>query len=232
MKQKLLNTLRNIKHSKGKTFFSETGEDSVLQQLFRSKSGRYIDVGSGHPVIGSNSYSFYKLGWTGVCIDPQPDLTLSYKILRPKDVFLPYLVGENKFQNLYEFENKLLSTTNTKVAKYHKSLGIEYKIVKHKCVSLQDLLPKKILPNENYFISFDVEGAEYDLIRQVDLINQRPRAFLVEVWSYPWIKNSKINRYFEKNNYQLFAYTGLTAIYIPKELNLKTISTRLNLSKL
>jgi FkbM family methyltransferase len=232
MKQQLMNCLRNVKHSKGKIYFSETGEDSVLQQLFKSKNGRYIDIGAGQPIIGSNSYCFYKMGWTGICIDPQPDLKLSYKILRPKDLFLPFLVGTNKNNTLYEFENKLLSTTNVKVANYHKSKGLKYTKVQHRCVSLQDYLPRKILPDDNYFISIDVEGSEYEIIKQIDLGNQRPRVILVETWNYPWAKKSQITSYLEYGNYQLFAYTGLTALFVPKELTLKTINMRLNLSKL
>ena len=232
MDQRLTNMLRNAKHSKGKIFFSETGEDILLQQLFRSKVGRYIDIGSGQPVIGSNSFLFYKMGWNGVCIDPQPNLALSYKILRPRDIFLPYLVGINEFENLYEFENKLLSTTNPKVAAYHKSNGLNYKIRKHKSVLVKDYLPQRISPDEDFFISIDIEGAEFDVIRQVDFENQRPRAILIELWGNPWNTRSRITSFLYKNNYQLFAYTGLTALFIPEELETKTIKFRSNLSVL
>ncbi len=231
MSKNFLSMLRNLKHARGKVFFSETAEDILLQQLFKSKVGKYLDIGSGQPVVGSNSYLFYKMGWNGVCIDPQPNLKLSYKLIRPRDLFLPYIVGNGKFKNLYEFDNKLLSTTNPKVAAYHKSKGLNYKISRQKSIELKDYLPETISPDENFFITIDIEGSEYDVIREINFQSQRPRAVLVETWQYPWSKGSLLNSIFYKNSYQLFAYTGLTALYIPNELNIKTIKLRSELSK-
>lgn len=232
MSRNFLSMLRNLKHTRGKVFFSETGEDVILQQLFKSKVGRYLDIGSGQPVVGSNSYLFYKMGWNGVCIDPQPNLKLSYKTIRPRDLFLPYIAGDGKSKNFYEFDNKLLSTTNPKVAAYHRSKGLNYKISYQKSIKLKNYLPKVISPDDNFFITIDIEGSEYDVIREINFRRQRPRAVLVETWQYPWSKESILNSIFYKNNYQLFAYTGLTALYIPNELDIKTIKLRSELSKL
>ena len=109
---------------------------------------------------------------------------------------------------------------------------INYKIRKHKSVLVKDYLPQRISPDEDFFISIDIEGAEFDVIRQVDFENQRPRAILIELWGNPWNTRSRITSFLYKNNYQLFAYTGLTALFIPEELETKTIKVRSNLSVL
>ena len=51
--------LRNLKHSKGKKYYSETGEDITISEVFNNQTGTYLDIGSGHPVIGSNTYYYY-----------------------------------------------------------------------------------------------------------------------------------------------------------------------------
>ena len=52
---------------KSKVSYSDFKEDLILEGIFGSLTGSYVDVGAGHPVIGSNSYLFYKKGWSGIC---------------------------------------------------------------------------------------------------------------------------------------------------------------------
>ena len=228
---KIKNLLKNIKHSRGKSFWSETGEDIILKSVFNSNEGKYIDIGSGQPIIGSNTFPFYKLGWTGICVDPTPNLELSWRILRPKDLFLPYVISNEKIKPLYEFENPLLSTTNHKVAQFHKSRGKPFTTRMLRGIKLKDYLPKIISPEENFFISIDVEGSELLILKNLNFVLQRPRALLIESWEFPWHKSSKISSYLQRFDYNLIAYTGLTALFVPKEINLKTFEFRLNLSK-
>jgi hypothetical protein len=46
-------------------------DDFVLKMLDYSDKGYFIDVGSGMPVKGSNSYRLEQAGWDGICIDGQ-----------------------------------------------------------------------------------------------------------------------------------------------------------------
>lgn len=232
MQKRLINLLKNVKHSRGKSFWSETGEDTLLKQIFTSSIGKYIDIGAGHPIIGSNSYLFYKFGWSGICIDPQIELKLAYKYLRPRDLFIPTVVTNSNSAILYEFENSLLSTTNFAVASYHKANGHTFATRKYKPINLRDYLPKLISSEDPFFISIDVEGSEIDVLKHIDFKRQRPRAIMIEEWSYPWAGASKINPYLRKFNYKLIAYTGLTAMYIPKEVDTKSSQLRFNLSKI
>ncbi len=54
--------------------FSSDGEDYILQKIFSNlKNGYYIDIGSHHPILHSNTFLFYLNGWRGVCVDPYTD---------------------------------------------------------------------------------------------------------------------------------------------------------------
>ena len=54
--------------------YSQEGEDMVLSRIFSDKNkGFYVDVGAHHPIRFSNTYKFYKLGWHGINIEPNPD---------------------------------------------------------------------------------------------------------------------------------------------------------------
>lgn len=81
--------LKNYCYRKFRTSFAKSGEDLQVFQLLKQKTnGTYVDVGSHHPIKGSNSFFFYLRGWTGVCVDPNPDFKLLYLKYRPNDIFL------------------------------------------------------------------------------------------------------------------------------------------------
>ena len=78
-----------------KSSFSQLGEDLIIDRyLVRKKKGFYIDIGAGDGNRFSNAKRFYKKGWRGINIEPNPG---SYKKLlkkRNKDVNLNIGVGE------------------------------------------------------------------------------------------------------------------------------------------
>jgi hypothetical protein len=50
--------------------YSQFGEDLEIRKWLPENQGFYIEIGSGYPISGSNSFYFYRLGWKGVVIDP------------------------------------------------------------------------------------------------------------------------------------------------------------------
>ena len=58
----------------GVTYPSEIGQDKwVIGKMFPGVTdGFFLDVGSGHGTIGSNTKALEDLGWTGICVDPFP----------------------------------------------------------------------------------------------------------------------------------------------------------------
>jgi len=72
-------------------------EDVVLARalLPGTRHGVWIDVGAGHPVLGSMTAAFAERGWHGVNIEP---LKTEYQQLceaRPSDVNLQIALGES-----------------------------------------------------------------------------------------------------------------------------------------
>ena len=60
--------------------YSQEGEDMILRRfLAGQKDGFYVDVGAHHPVRFSNTYYFYKQGWAGINIEPNPDSLAAFK---------------------------------------------------------------------------------------------------------------------------------------------------------
>ena len=58
--------------------YSQEGEDMILRRIFEEKNGFYVDVGAHHPRRFSNTYYFYKQGWTGISIEPNPQAAKAF----------------------------------------------------------------------------------------------------------------------------------------------------------
>ena len=108
--------------------------------------------------------------------------------------------------------------------------SIRYQV---KTISLKNLLPEKLSPDEPYLVSIDVEGAELTVLKTINFNQQRPRVILIESWSLPWEKKNKAISYLENHaSYQLFAYTGLTAVMVPSEIMKRVRGLRAKLENL
>lgn len=223
---------RILKYSRGKKYFSETGEDSVLAGILSGESGRFLDIGASHPIIGNNTYFLYRSGWSGMAVEPQHQFNFAWKISRPKDRVLNCIVGENAEVEFYKFKNSLLSTTNLEVATSHSKRGLVWEKEIVKSVPLSQLLPPRLNPTEEFVLNIDVEGSELECIQTIDFSLQRPRYMLLESWSLPWVKKSRALDFLELNGYELIAYTGLTSILVPAEVLNSIRGLRQSLSEL
>ena len=65
--------------------FGATGEDVLLNKIFKNKKGFYIDVGALHPVNGSLTYNLYKRGWRGLNFDIVEKNIRLFKLFRRRD---------------------------------------------------------------------------------------------------------------------------------------------------
>src|SRR5882762_9035683 len=69
--------------------YSQEGEDMILQRIFAGKErGFYVDVGAHHPRRFSNTYFFYRKGWSGINIEPSPEAVRAFQSDRKRDTNL------------------------------------------------------------------------------------------------------------------------------------------------
>ena len=78
----------------GKRSYAQSGEDLIVwgelaERVPRCHSatvsqdkGFYVDVGAYHPKLFSNTYLFYKKGWRGICVDPNPKMKELYRMAK------------------------------------------------------------------------------------------------------------------------------------------------------
>jgi len=160
----------------GPSYPSEIGQDKwVLTKIFPGvANGYFLDVGSGHGTIGSNTKALEERGWTGICVDPFPTHMEGRTCLMIKEV---------------------VSSESGKTVKFHTHAGLggiadtlgkwkdeaaKSPAVELTTVTLAEILERAKAPAFIHFLSLDIEGAELDALRGVDLNAYRFGAMAIE----------------------------------------------------
>lgn len=164
--------------------FGQDGEDLILDRLLdRQAKGFYVDVGAHHPARFSNTYLFYQRGWRGINIDAMPGSMRAFKRLRPRDINIEAGVAGVADQLAYfQFNEPALNTFDADEAQ-HKNKP-PYRLLNTTNVQVERLdriLDQHMPPGQLIdFMSVDVEGKDYEVLRSNDWQRYRPRFVLAE----------------------------------------------------
>tara|TARA_B100000963_G_scaffold200386_1_gene174527 strand:+ start:1529 stop:2233 length:705 start_codon:yes stop_codon:yes gene_type:complete len=213
--------IKNKVHIK-KKFYSQNKEDVFVLNYFKKKNnGFYVDVGCHHPTRINNTYLLYRHGWRGVNIDMSKLSIDLFNILRKNDVNVHSAVStKNKKINYYTNKGLFLSAS---IIQKKNDAKFKYKEqVSSKPLTI--ILDKTIYKRKQIdFLSIDAEGADYEVLRSLDLKKYKPKLICIEIWG-DWknqkkklkIKNHKIYKYLVEKNYKLV--TNLAENFIFKKV--------------
>jgi hypothetical protein len=202
--------------------YSHEGEDIVLLNLLGSKKrGFYVDVGAHHPFRFSNTYKFYRLGWSGINIDAMPGSMEVFRKYRKRDINVEFLIAkEPKNLVFYSFNKPALNTVNPNLAESRDGKD-GYKIIKKYELESKTLrevlnlyLPKNIKID---FMSIDVESLDLEVLESNDWEKYLPEVIAVEslntVDSLDSIKDSAIYQFLIHKGYTLYSKLANTLIF-------------------
>jgi len=211
--------IRNLKFLKKSSQFDE---DLFLRKYFKNYGrGKYLDLGCFHPVRDSNTYQLYKKNWSGINIDLNPLTIELFNYSRPRDVNLNIALSRKSGKkNFYFFgEFSPLNTLDPNHLNFlKKNFNIEknqYKIKKIKTENINNVLRKKKF-NIIDFLSIDLEGQEYEVLRNFNFKKYRVNLLSVEILSHNSLSkkiSKKINKLLIRNNFKRVYKTGANFFY-------------------
>ena len=201
----------------GKRSFAQSGEDIIADiELGKKKKGIYIDVGAFHPKVFSNTYLFYKRGWSGVVIEPRPEAREEFAKVRPRDKFVGMgVAGKKDVREFMQFIDGATSTfSKIQASKNIKEAGRKMKRkINVAVMSLADILASNGMEGKQIdLLSVDVEGMDLEVLRSNDWKKWRPKIVIVEDLEFDFEKEGKIVKYLRSLGYRLVAKTPYSLI--------------------
>ena len=161
--------------------YAQNGEDILLDRVFGDHVGRYMDVGSYHPILCSNTCFFYERGWRGVNMEPTRLGTCTFPGASPGGSqpapgglgprWRTDLVrGRRRSRHLHagSRHRRALSRRRVEIAAHDVPVRTIRSLIDTHGIEPPDLL------------SIDVEGHEAAVIRGTPLDSWRPRVLVVE----------------------------------------------------
>lgn len=165
--------------------YAHTGEDRLIESLLKpiiTEKGFYVEVGCNEPIFISNTFSFYKKGWSGICIDANETLIKKYARLRPQDIAIAALVSNEKAtRDYFIYANNVLSSTEQMNIDIKDEPGFEVvQTKKLQTESLTEILDRCKAPAHFDLLSVDAEEHDLQVLQSLDFMKYTPKLIVVE----------------------------------------------------
>ena len=192
----------------------------LLKRLFEihDYKGLYVDIGAHHPLRFSNTYYFYKRGWSGINVDAMPGSMKTFNSKRSRDINLELPVSRVKeILTYFAFEEPALNTFSednaNSIVNYNQSQLLFKKDIE--TVTLEEILDKHLNDRKIDFLTIDVEGFDFQVLQSNNWKKYTPSVIVIEAYAtyINDILESDIYKYLVALGYDLIAKTPNTAIY-------------------
>jgi len=172
---------------------SQYKQDQFLYENFFKNvtDGFFIDIGASEHEYQNNTFFFEDLGWNGILIEPRKQELENLKNKRKSPVENVAIYKESRI-----FNELLIH-------------GKSVEIIEVQTITFQDII-KKYQCNKIDYLSLDVEGAEYCILKTIDFKNIKIKSISVE-------NNYQSNDVYEllsSNNFRKVISLGCDDIYI------------------
>jgi len=198
--------------------FAQEGEDLILRRYFeRRERGTYVDVGAHHPWRFSNTYWFYRQGWSGLNVDATPGSMDAFRRARPRDRNVEAAVaGASRTITFFAFDESALNTFDPAAVESAKAAG--YRVVEERelrTTTLAELLHEHLPGRRIDFLSVDVEGLDAEVLGSNDWDAFAPEVVLTETLDQGFgdVQASPVGRILGGHGYELLSKTVNTAIF-------------------
>jgi FkbM family methyltransferase len=194
-----------------RTVFPYQAEDRLKAEFFEpSTPGYFVEVGANEPKRGSQTWQLEQAGWTGVLIEPQPDLAAELRRTRRARVFAVACsspANADKMARLY-----LLGPHSSLLGELVVTGVVAEGAIDVPARTLDSVLEEAEAPTPIDFVSIDVEGHEVEVLKGFDLARWCPRLLLVE----DHVGSLATHRYITRAGYRLIRRTGVNGWYVPQ----------------
>ena len=216
-------------------FYGQKLEDKVAYEFFqRFPEGQlrrtYIDIGAYDGLHLSNSRLFEELGWSGICVEANPE---AFQVLqKSRSCLCLNLACSDRDAELEFFAQpgRPMGTTNLSAIEHLKT-GWHFKPGERelvKATTVNQILLEHNMPEVD-FASIDVDGAELSVLRGFDLTRANVKLICIETnlkavrrGKWPRERVLEIDALIRNHGYQLMLIRGANSFYAHIRTPLRT----------
>lgn len=189
--------------------FSECAEDLILATIISMgefNDIQIVDIGSGDPVIGSDSFFFSRNGFQCINIEPHPVQFKKTLKKRKSDLSINAAVSESESSSV-----NFLINIEPRLSKISE--------IDEKGVRVSNIQPKHILNAiyKDFLLKLDIEGKDFEILEI--FLRLKPLPVIVCVETFDGLNgatNSPFNALMTTSGYLLISKTPLNSIYVLK----------------
>jgi len=189
---------------------SQDEEQELVRAFFdNAKSGFFVEVGANEPFERSQTWHLEQLGWTGILIEPQPDLAVKLVASRKAMVFAVACSSPDDAGGTMPLHvaGPLSSLDRDRMAPGAKLETVIEVPVR----TLDDILEEASAPYPIDLLSIDVEGHELEVMLGFDFGHWRPRLVMME----DHVGSLTKHWYLQSRGYRLIRRVGNNGWYVP-----------------
>lgn len=217
---------------RGRRSYSQFGEDVYIQGYYdrlahdrnvKVSSGVIADIGCCRPIVLSNSYYFYRRGWTGINVDPSPHTHLLFRRVRPRDVTLQAAIAPEESEGvLYMFgPQSVWNTLSPEAADIAQAkTGVAPTKVPIRFLSLAQLFLENLSdPAKLEILMIDTEGLDLEVLRTNDWKLYVPRVILIEAHDTDPMRlgEHRVTQYLAQRGYRLYAHIAPNLMFVRQD---------------
>lgn len=183
----------------------------VREYLKDTHSGFFVEVGANNPFELSQTWHLAKQGWKGILIEPIPALCQTLREKRPESSVIEAACGSPNAEPRARFtvaKDSGKSTLSTEFLDKRSSVSEQITVA----VKTLDSILEEEQVQQIDFVSIDVEGTQFDVLRGFDIQRWNPNLLLVE----DHLLDTTSHSYILNQGYRLVKRTLFNNWYIPK----------------
>ena len=204
----------------------------IYERYFgRRIDGCFVEVGAYDGDYASNTSGLADIGWTGYYIEPVPAYYHRCKVRHAssKNITVSQIAIGADRKTVEINVGGPLSTIRDEVKQIFETLdwardNFTGEKIYVQQLTLENYLIKHTIRNQYELLVIEVEGYEWEVLRNFDITKWMPQMIIIELHDqnddYIQLREecNSIARYFDKNSYKVIYKDFSNTIYVPKEL--------------
>jgi len=179
-------------------------EEQLVREFFGDETGYFVEIGVRHPTAGSQSFPLEQAGWSGVLVEPQPDLAAFLVTARKAKVFAAACVAAAR-------DGQPLAL---RVA--HAAVTADYNIAVP-TRTLDSILEEAEAPAPIDLLSIHAAGRESEALGGFSFERWQPLLILVD----DPVGSLRTHGFLKRNGYRLIRRTGFNGWYVPDDTTMR-----------